>query len=66
MTNLFYHGRNRMSQLLQGEQNQILRAQAYEALECMTEAFRGKSQECEELEKKLERLQKRYIKFKEE
>lgn len=65
MTNLFYHGRNRMSELLQRVQDPVLRAQAYEALECMTDAFKGKSCECEELEKQIKLLQKRYNKLKE-
>lgn len=65
MTNLFYHGRNRMSVLLQEVQDPVLQARAYEALESMTHAFRGRSCECEELEKQLERLQKRYNKLKE-
>lgn len=64
MTNLFYHGRSRMSELLNRVQDPVLRAQAYEALECMTDAFRGKCSVCEELEKQVERLQKRYNKLK--
>ena len=64
MTNLFYHGQYRMSDLLQRVQDPILRAQAYEALECMTSAFNGKANRCDALEKQLERMQKRYNKLK--
>ena len=64
MTNLFYHGRNRMNNLLDRVQDPVLRAQAYEALECMTDAFLGKSSVCDDLEKQFERLQKRYNKLK--
>ena len=64
MTNLFYHGHSRMRDLLQEVQDPVLRARAYEALECMTDAYHGKSNWCEELEKQLERLQKRYNKLK--
>ena len=64
MTNLFFHGFKRMSDLLQKVQDPVLRARAYEALECMSDAFDGKSSRCEDLEKQLERMQKRYNKLK--
>ena len=64
MKNLFYHGQSRMDSLLERVQDPILRAHACEALVCMTSAFEGNCRRCEDLEKQLERMQKRYNKLK--
>lgn len=66
MHTLFFHGRNRMVDLLQRVQDQVLRAQMHEALECITQAFLGECDEVVNIKKQLERLQRRYDKLKEE
>lgn len=55
-----------MVDLLQRVQDQVLRAQMHEALECITQAFLGECDEVVNIKKQLERLQRRYDKLKEE
>lgn len=66
MKELFIHGRSRMADLLQRVKDPVSRAQMEEALECMTEAFWGECDKAEDINKQLERLQRRYDKLKED
>lgn len=65
MNTLFFHGFNRIVDLLKRVQDQVLRAQMHEALECMMRAFCGECDEVVNIKKQLERLQRRYDKLKE-